>query len=202
MFVNIIPYQELKADFTAKNAHLSKPTGINQLYLADFTGLRIPGYRASCILLVMDHFSRYLLTLKVFPSKSADAFINGLENALEEAMKISDLDLKQIITLVTGTRRPMTAKKTAEYIENSPYFHILGRTRQPYTRGMMERLIWTVELEGIYDNIYSNPLDAQKKLEKFRLEYNLIRPHQALKYKTPYEIYTGKKFHRSDHYDF
>ena len=182
-------YRELKANFEARKAYLVKPDGINQLYQSDFTQLHIPGYRVQYILLVMDYFSRYLLTLKLYPAMTAEIFIDGLENALEEAMRLSTLDLGQIITLVTDNGPAMIAKKTAHYIEMSPYYHVRGRSHHPQTQGMVERLIRTIKEEEIYLNEYRDPLDAQQKLEKFRLVYNHIRPHQALKYKTPYEVY-------------
>lgn len=187
-------YSELKQNYEASEAYLVKPDGINQLYLADFTRLHIPGYRVQYILLVMDYFSRYLLTLRLYPLKSADAFINGLENALEEAMKLSNITMNRIITLVTGDDPAMIARKTTRYIEMSPFYHLRGRNCHPQTHGMMARLIKTIKEEGTYQNDYIDPLDAQKKLEKFRQDYNHQRPHQALKYKTPYMVYTGTEY--------
>jgi len=187
-------YRELKETYEARKAYLVKPDGINQLYQADFTQLHIPGFRVQYILLVMDYFSRYLLTLKLYPSMSADAFIDGLENALEEAMGLSRINLNQIITLVTSNGPSIVAKKTVQYIEMSPFYHIRGRSHHPQTQGMVERLIRTIKEEEIYLNDYLNPLDAQQKLEKFRQDYNHERPHQALKYKTPYMVYTGTEY--------
>jgi putative transposase len=191
-------YKELKANFEARKSYLVKPDGINQLYQSDFTQLHIPGYRVQYILLVMDYFSRYLLTLKLYPAMTADVFIDGLERALEEAMKLSTFDLGQVITLVTDNGPAMIAKKTARYVEMSPFYHVRGRSHHPQTQGMVERLIRTIKEEEIYLNEYRDPLDAQQKLEKFRLDYNHVRPHQSLKYKTPYEVYIGNEYKSPD----
>ena len=89
----------------------------------------------------------------------------------------------------------MIARRTAQYIEMSPFYHIRGRSHHPQTTGMVKRLIRTVKEEEIYINDYLDPLDAQVKLDKFRFTYNQVRPHQALNYKTPFEVYandTGK----------
>jgi putative transposase len=191
-------YKELKANFEARKSYLVKPDGINQLYQSDFTQLHIPGYRVQYILLVMDYFSRYLLTLKLYPAMTADVFIDGLERALEEAMKLSTLDLGQVITLVTDNGPAMIAKKTARYVEMSPFYHVRGRSHHPQTQGMVERLIRTIKEEEIYLNEYRDPLDAQQKLEKFRFDYNHVRPHQSLKYKTPYEVYICNEYKSPD----
>lgn len=186
-----LSYRDLKAAFEARKAYLVKPEGINELYQADFTQVDIPGYPVHYLLLVIDYFSRYLLTSKLYPSMTADVLIDGLENALEEAMRITSLRADQIITLVTDNGPAMMAKRTAQYIEMSPYYHIRGRSHHPKTTGMVERLIRTAKEEEIYVNDYLDPLDAQRKLDKWRCTYNHERPHQALGYKTPLEVYTS-----------
>jgi putative transposase len=184
-------YRELKAAFEARRAHLLKPDGINQLYQADFTRLNIPGYPARYLLLVMDYFSRYLLVLRLYPGRTAEVLIEGLEDALEEAMRMTSLKADQIITLVTGDGPAMMARRTARYVDMSPFYHIRGRRHHPQTTGMVERLIRIIKEEAIYPNHYTDPVDAQAKLDKFRFTYNQVRPHQALNYKTPFGVYIG-----------
>lgn len=185
-------YAELKEAFLARREYLVKPTGPNQLFQADFTAVNIPGYPSQPLLLVMDYYSRYLLVLRLCPDKTADSFIAGLEDALEEAMRLTRLSPECVITLVTDNGPAMTARQTARYLEMSPYFHVRGRSRHPQTTGMVERLIRTIKEEEIYLHDYVDPADAQAHLDKFRQDYNHLRPHQALKYRVPYEVYTGK----------
>jgi putative transposase len=185
-------YSELKEAFLARREYLVKPSGPNQLFQADFTSVDIPGYPPQPLLLVMDYYSRYLLVLKICPDKSADSLIGGLEDALEEAMKLTTLSLEQVITLVTDNGPAMIARQTARYLEMSPYFHVRGRSHHPQTTGMVERLIRTIKEEEIYLHDYRDPSDAQFHLDLFRQDYNRVRPHQALEYRVPYEVYTRK----------
>ena len=185
-------YAEMKEAFLARREYMVKPSGPNQLFQADFTSVNIPGYPLQPLLLVMDYYSRYLLVLKICPNMSADSLIGGLEDALEEAMKLTTLTPEQVITLVTDNGPAMTARQTARYLEMSPYFHIRGRSHHPQTTGMVERLIRTIKEEEIYLHDYCDPPDAQSHLDLFRQDYNRVRPHQALKYRVPYEVYTGK----------
>ncbi|MBM4448953.1 MAG: transposase family protein [Chloroflexi bacterium] len=185
-------YTELKEAFLARREYLVKPTGPNQLFQADFTSVNIPGYPPQPLLLVMDYYSRYLLVLRLCSDMTADAFISGLEDALEEAMKLTTLPPEQVITLVTDNGPAMTARQTARYLEMSPYFHVRGRSHHPQTTGMVERLIRTIKEEEIYLHDYRDPADAQAHLDAFRQDYNRVRPHQALKYRVPYEVYTGR----------
>ena len=185
-------YAELKEAFLARREYMVKPSGPNQLFQADFTSVNIPGYPLQPLLLVMDYYSRYLLVVKICSDMSADSLIGGLEDALEEAMKLTTLTTEQVITLVTDNGPAMTTRQTARYLEMSPYFHVRGRSHHPQTTGMVERLIRTIKEEEIYLHDYYDPSDAQSHLDLFQQDYNHVRPHQALKYRTPYEVYTGR----------
>jgi putative transposase len=197
--VSGVEYRKLKEDYEESKRYLKKADGINQVYLADFSlKMRIPGFDTYHVMVVMDQFSRYLLTLKAYSSFSADDFINGLETALEEAMKLSTIDLNQIIFLLTNKNRATTAWKSARYIEMSPFYHVTDRGRFPSLLGMAARLNVTINQDELTFNQYLEPEDAAKKLEKFRQQYNLERPHEALGMKTPYFAYTGKKYRVCD----
>ena len=57
----------------------------------------------------------------------------------------------------------------------------------------IERLWRTVKYEEVYLKDYSDPLEAQNSLNNYFNFYNTERPHQALRYKTPYEVYYQKR---------
>ncbi|MDD1779126.1 MAG: integrase core domain-containing protein [Candidatus Helarchaeota archaeon] len=185
-------YAVLKEAYIARKEYLVKPTGPNQLFQSDFTSINIVGYPFQPLLLVMDYYSRYLLVLKLCLDMTADSFISGLEDTLEEAMKLTTLPSEQVITLVTDNGPAMTASQTTHYLEMSPYFHVRSRSHHPHTTGMVERLIRTIKVEEVYLHDYRDPADAQSHLDLFRQDYNRVRQHQALKYRVPYEVYTGK----------
>ena len=182
-------YKTLKAAHEARKTYLVKPTGINQLWQADFTQLHIPGWRVHFLFLVMDYFSRYLLVLRLFPTMAAQTLIDGLDQALEEAQSISGYRGDNIITLVTDNGPAMVARKFAQYIEMSPFYHIRGRSHHPQTLGMVERTIRSIKEEEIYIHDYRDPLDAQDYLNRYRYNFNHERPHQSLDYRVPVELY-------------
>ena len=45
--------------------------------------------------------------------------------------------------------------------------------------------------EEIYVNGYYSPRELRQALEWYVTEYNTIRPHEALNYKTPDEVYAA-----------
>ena len=54
-----------------------------------------------------------------------------------------------------------------------------------------ERLWRTVKYEEVYLHDYASPREARQGLTTFFQFYNDERPHQALDYRTPAEIYYG-----------
>jgi len=59
--------------------------------------------------------------------------------------------------------------------------HIRTRVKRPQTNGKVERFFGTTKKE--FENY------ANTDLEKFRMIYNHIRPHESLNYKTPSQIF-------------
>ena len=56
----------------------------------------------------------------------------------------------------------------------------------------VERLWRTVKYEDVYLKAYANGLEAQRGLREYFRFYNERRPHQALGYRTPAEVFHGQ----------
>jgi hypothetical protein len=72
---------------------------VNEVYQAAFAELPIPGHRIHFMLAVLDCFSRYLLLLRVFSEPTAQAMVEGLNEALDEARTMSHLEESRRISL-------------------------------------------------------------------------------------------------------
>ena len=59
----------------------------------------------------------------------------------------------------------------------------------------VERLWRTVKYEEVYLKAYASVLEAQKGLEDYFRFYNGLRPHQALGYRTPAEVFNEERSH-------
>ena len=55
----------------------------------------------------------------------------------------------------------------------------------------IERLWRTVKYEEVYLKAYSNGREAKAGLDAYFHFYNNQRPHQALEYRTPVEVFNG-----------
>jgi len=97
-------------------------------------------------------------------------------NKLREA----EVLISQGVTIIEASRKIGVTEQT--------YY----RWRKEYGGMKVERLIRTIKEEEIYLHDYRDPSDAQSLLDLFRQDYNCVRPHQALQYRVPYEVYTGR----------
>ena len=62
----------------------------------------------------------------------------------------------------------------------------------------VERLWRTVKYEEVFLKDYDSVRDARDNLRRYFEFYNTERPHQALGYNTPWDMYTGCTGNRSD----
>ncbi len=62
----------------------------------------------------------------------------------------------------------------------------------------VERLWRTVKYEEVCLKAYVNALEARKGLEDYFRFYNDLRPHQALGYRTPAEVFHGNQAVREE----
>ena len=56
---------------------------------------------------------------------------------------------------------------------------------------MIERWFRSLKCESLYINEYKTPRDLRQLVREYISEYNTARPHEALDYRTPEEVYTG-----------
>ncbi len=57
----------------------------------------------------------------------------------------------------------------------------------------VERLWRTVKYEEVYLKAYVNAVEARRELAAYFRFYNNLRPHQALGYRTPAEVFHGEQ---------
>ena len=61
--------------------------------------------------------------------------------------------------------------------------------RSPQEIAYIESFHGKLEVEEIYQREYGDPLEAQSSIGAWLEEYNTVRPHQGLNYRTPQEVY-------------
>jgi putative transposase len=157
---------------------------VDQVWSADITYIRMA--RSWLYLVaVMDWFSRYVLSWRLSASLENDFCVA----ALGEALRHSRGRRPGIFNTDQGsqfTSEDFTDRLKAAGVDIS----MDGRGRC-LDNIFIERLWRSVKYEEVYLKDYQQEAEAQQNLGRYFRHYNHGRPHQALEYRTPAEVYGG-----------
>ncbi len=156
-------------------------TGRDQVWAADITYVRLSrGY--AYLVVIMDLYSRYVLSWRLSNTLDADFCVE----ALEEALKYGKPGIFNSDQGSQFTSQAFTGCLIRNEVSIS-----MDSCGRAYDNIFVERLWRTVKYEDIYIRGYETILQAKDGLGKYFNFYNTERPHQSLGYKTPWEIYSG-----------
>lgn len=163
--------------YLLRNIKISYP---NQVWGIDITYIRL---QAGWMYLVaiLDWFSRYVVSWELDQTLEITFVVQTVENALTKAHpEIWNSDQGSHFT-------------SPQYISRLQEANIKismdGRGRA-MDNIFTERLWRSVKYEEVYLNDYRSPREARQGLTHYFSFYNYQRPHQALNYYTPAEIYS------------
>jgi len=155
------------------------PQQPNQLWQMDVTYIYVNGYGWYYAVTVIDYYSRYLLACHFTTSYSSKEALIGLKKATDEAIRVHG-KFKQIPFLVTDNGSSFISAKFKGGLGEA-FRHVRIQYRTPQQLGLLERFHETLKNEEIYFEPYNSPWEASKRLEAYRVIYNNIRPHWALR---------------------
>ena len=153
----------------------------NQVWAADIT--YIPMARGFLYLVaIIDWYSRYVLSWRL--SNTMDA--GFCAEALEEALRKGRPDIFNTDQGAQFTGEAFTGLLQQHGVRIS----MDGKGR--YSDNLfIERLWRTVKYEEVYLKAYQDGRDARTGISNYFRFYNTERPHQALGYRTPAEVFTS-----------
>ena len=163
---------------TSQPGHLHRDY---QVWAADIT--YVPMARGFLYLVaIMDWYSRYVVAWRLSNTMDADFCVEALEEALGKGKP-------EVFNTDQGSQ--FTSEGfTGILARHGVKISMDGKGR--YADNIfMERLWRTVKYEEVYLKAYSNGREAKAGLEAYLHFYNTQRPHQALGYRTPAEVFSG-----------
>ncbi len=165
-----------KYPYLLGNLSIERP---NQVWATDITYIRMRrGF--AYLVAVMDWFSRYVISWRLSVFMDVEFCIEALDAALARARpEIFNSDQGSQFTSEAFTAR-LAAKGVAISMDGR------GRYRDNI---YIERLWRSVKYEEVYLKDYSDVWEAQSQLAAYFQFYNNRRPHQALAYRTPAQVY-------------
>ncbi len=165
--------------YLLRNLAIIRP---NQVWAADITYL--PMARGFLYLVaIMDWHSRYVVAWRLSNTLEADFCAEALIEALGQGTP-------EMFNTDQGSQ--FTSRGFTQILqEHSVRISMDGRGRYQ-DNIFVERLWRTVKYEEVYLKAYANAGEARRELGAYFRFYNERRPHQALGYRTPAEVFYGQ----------
>jgi putative transposase len=159
----------------------------NQVWGIDITYIRLVG-GWMYLVAVLDWYSRYVVSWELDQTLEMPFVLSTVERALVQATPTiwnsdqgSHFTSPQYLDLLRAAQVQISMDGKGRALDNI----------------FTERLWRTVKYEEVYLNDYDCPKAAHQGLTRYFGFYNHERPHQALDYQTPAEVYFGKEVHHS-----
>jgi transposase InsO family protein len=188
-----------------KAAFATMPTGPNQVWQLDFSEFETTAGGTWRIAGCRDYWSKYEHPFHVSPTANQLDAIDAVELALAEYESLFgrpmlddceiDLDTGEIIsrvTIVTDNGGPFRSFRFEAFILKHPELrHVRTKVKSPGQNGSRERGFGTLKYERLYIDEIDDAVMLAKRAEDYRLEYNQIRPHEALAWNRPKQVHLG-----------
>lgn len=159
-----------------------RPAGLNQLWAADITYVRLRTefvYAA----VVLDVFSRRVVGWAIGPGLETELPLAALEQALEGRRPGGEL----IHHSDRGTQ--YASHSYVDKLRENGIRISMSRKGNPYDNAFAESLMKTLKTEEVYANEYETLEEAQAEIGRFiEVVYNRKRLHSALGYRPPAEF--------------
>jgi transposase InsO family protein len=199
-------YQRERRQLAArrKAAFATEPTGPNQVWQVDFTEFETSTGGTWRLAGCRDYWSKYELGWHVSPTANQHDAIATVEAALTEAARLAgaplidlaprdaDGTVQPLVTIVTDNGGPFRAFRFEAFIAMHPELrHVRTRVKSPGQNGSRERGFGALKYERLFLEEITDVHDLVAHAEAWRVEYNTVRPHEALAWNRPADVHTG-----------
>jgi len=153
----------------------------NQVWSADITYIRL-AHGFVYLVAIVDWYSRAVLSWALSTTLEKDFCLEALRAALQTATP-------EIFNTDQGAQ--FTSPEFTGILESHGIRISMDGRGRVFDNIFVERLWRTIKYEEIYLHEYRTVGEARAHLAAYFRFYNEERPHQALDYRTPHEVYFG-----------
>jgi putative transposase len=165
--------------YLLKELKITRP---NQVWAADIT--YIPMEKGFLYLVViLDWYSRHILSWRLSNTLENDFCLEALREVLQKGQP-------EIFNTDQGSQ--FTSAEFVALLESQGIRVSMDGSGRYNDNLFVERFWRTLKYEEVYLKAYSDAREARREIDRYIQFYNEERPHQALGYKTPAEVYYGE----------
>jgi putative transposase len=165
---------------------------VNELWQTDFTYFKVVGWGWYYLSTVMDDYSRYIISWKLFSSMTADDVKQTLDLAVAKT-GVNKVHVRHRPRLLSDNGSCYISGELRKYLEEHHIAHVRGAPYHPMTQGKIERYHRTMK-NLIKLQHYYLPWELEHELEQFVDYYNNQRYHESLDNLTPADVYRGRSY--------
>jgi len=188
-----------------KAAFATDPTGANQVWQLDFSEFETTSGGTWRLAGCRDYWSKYEHPFHISPTGNQHDAIDAVELAMADyqamfghplidacEVDVRTGELLPALTLVTDNGGPFRSFRFEAFIASHPEFaHVRTRVKTPGQNGSRERGFGTLKYERLFLDEIDDALTLAQRAEEYRLEYNQVRPHEALSWNRPLQVHLG-----------
>lgn len=155
----------------------------DQVWCSDITYIRLKrGY--AYLVVVMDWYSRYVISWGLSITLDSGFCVEAVKKALE-------IGKPEIFNSDRGVQ--YMSKGMRELLEGEGIRISMDGRGRVSDNIFVERLWRTLKYEEVYLKEYGDVWEAEENIREYFKFYNTVRPHSALNYRTPEEVYRMSK---------
>ncbi len=163
---------------------------INELWQTDFTYFKVVGWGWYYLSTVLDDYSRYILSWKLFTTMTASDVQETLDMAIAKT-GVDHVKVHHKPRLLSDNGPCYLSQDLKEYLRNKDMEHTRGASYHPQTQGKIERYHRSMKNVVKLDNYYF-PSALEQEITRFVEYYNNQRYHESLDNCTPADVYFGR----------
>jgi putative transposase len=164
---------------------------VNEMWQTDFTYFKIVGWGWYYLATVLDDFSRYIVTWKLFNTMLAEDVKTLLDMAVAET-GVDQVKVKHRPRLLSDNGSCYVSDKLRKYLEDKGMDHTRGAPYHPQTQGKIERYHRTMKNVILLRHFYL-PQELEAEVGRFVDYYNHSRYHESLENVTPADVFFGRQ---------
>ncbi|PMC74209.1 integrase core domain-containing protein [Brachybacterium sp. UMB0905] len=199
-------YQKHQRDLAGarRAAFAQTPTGANQVWQLDFSEFETISGGVWRLAGCRDYWSKYEYPWHISPTANQHDAIEAVELALAEYEALAgaplidscnispDGEIEPCLTIVTDNGGPFRSFRFEHFIASHPELrHVRTRVKSPGQNGSRERGFGSLKYERLYQEEIHDALELTRHAEEYRLEYNTVRPHEAIAWNRPLDVHLG-----------
>lgn len=166
-----------------------KTKRVNEMWQTDFTYFKVQGWGWYYLASVLDDYSRYVISWKLFTSMKSTDVMEVLDMAREKT-GISNVNVHHKPRLLSDNGPCYISKELKSYLKECDIEHTRGAPFHPQTQGKIERMHRSLKNIVKLENYYF-PSELESKLDDFFNYYNNERYHESINNMRPIDVWNG-----------